>query len=248
MQVESEQKLNLRQRAIARADNLLAHKVDAAVTKALQELDISGERIEKAAAVYNNLVKDYPATIGKAVSKKEREELDLQSKPTLVYGEVHFKTYALAFEKIRQKYGGLQENSGGVFVDLGSGTGKAVFGALLMHQFQKAIGIEILGGLHNISLEILEVMHNMRRNENIKTSDSSYDKSFLNKTKNTVVEFVQGDLLQVNWWTTADVAFANSTCFTEELMLAITEKAELMKPGSFFITFTRRIASKNGSF
>lgn len=38
---------------------------------------------------------------------------------------------------------------GGTFYDLGSGTGKAVFAARLVCDFDRCVGVEILEGLHN---------------------------------------------------------------------------------------------------
>ena len=53
------------------------------------------------------------------------------------------------------RYGGLSEEGKGVYYDIGSGTGKPVFAAVLMHSFEKAVGIEILESLHNAALETL---------------------------------------------------------------------------------------------
>ena len=69
------------------------------------------------------------------------------------------------FEKIKKKYGkpgnayngpeGFLQSKGGLFYDLGSGTGKPVAAAAVLHNFDVCIGIEILEGLHNASMEIL---------------------------------------------------------------------------------------------
>jgi hypothetical protein len=39
---------------------------------------------------------------------------------------------------------------GGIFYDVGSGSGRGVFAATLLHNFDKAEGIEILTGLHAV--------------------------------------------------------------------------------------------------
>lgn len=65
-------------------------------------------------------------------------------------------------EKIRRKYGGLGKPGTGIYYDIGSGTGKPVFAAVLMHAFERATGIEILSSLHNAALKTLEFW-----NENI---------------------------------------------------------------------------------
>ena len=73
-------------------------------------------------------------------------------------------TSAITLEKIKKIYGrpdigssgpnGVMQVRGGIFYDLGSGTGKAVIAAALMHNFAVCCGIELLEGLHTISLEI----------------------------------------------------------------------------------------------
>lgn len=41
-----------------------------------------------------------------------------------------------------------------IFFDLGSGSGKGIFAASMLFPFKKCIGIEILEGLYNISLDM----------------------------------------------------------------------------------------------
>ena len=45
---------------------------------------------------------------------------------------------------------------GGTFVDIGSGIGKGVLTGALMHEFDEVIGVEILEGLYQKSLELKE--------------------------------------------------------------------------------------------
>lgn len=47
------------------------------------------------------------------------------------------------------------ENDGGVFYDLGSGAGKGVIAASLLHPFERCCGIELLDSLHCMGLELL---------------------------------------------------------------------------------------------
>jgi hypothetical protein len=53
-------------------------------------------------------------------------------------------------------------------------------------------------------------------------------------------EVVNGDFLKFDW-SDASFVFANSTCFTHELMEALAIKAEELKPGTFFVTFTKKL-------
>jgi hypothetical protein len=71
-----------------------------------------------------------------------------------VYGEIEYASYAAALARVRA-HGGLAR-PGGRFVDLGSGSGKAVFAAALLHDFDAALGIELLHSLHAEALKLLE--------------------------------------------------------------------------------------------
>ena len=89
----------------------------------------------------------------------------------------------------------------------------------------------------------------------------------LGREKDTVIEFLNGDFLNIKWcdWTVGDVVFVNSTCFDDTLMSKISDRASkfayhalfllinntsisvvLMKKGSFLITVTKRIPSAVG--
>jgi hypothetical protein len=55
------------------------------------------------------------------------------------------------------------------------------------------------------------------------------------------IEFINGDFLKQNW-KDASVILANSTCFSGELMLNLSKKAEEeLAPGAIIITFTKRL-------
>lgn len=114
--------------------------------------------------IFDSVMQSFPPTLGKAVSKKEREELQLKD-PNLVYGEITFDTLGVVFEKIKKVYGrpfqghsgpvGFLQSRGGIFYDLGSGTGKGVIGAAILHNFDVCYGIECLEGLYSLSLDAL---------------------------------------------------------------------------------------------
>ena len=114
--------------------------------------------------IYDAVMQAFPANLGKSVSKKERDELHLKS-PNLVYGEITFETFGTVIEKIRKVYGqtgvgssgntGVLQSRGGIFYDLGSGTGKPVVAAAILHNFDVCYGIEYLEGLYSVSLDAL---------------------------------------------------------------------------------------------
>lgn len=101
------------------------------------------------------------------MSKKERDELNLKDS-TLVYGEITFDMLGTVLEKIKKVYGkpnvgasgvsgtyhirvnnlilkppsfvGIIQSKGGIFYDLGSGTGKPVLAAAVYHNFDVCYG------------------------------------------------------------------------------------------------------------
>ena len=53
---------------------------------------------------------------------------------------------------------------GGTFFDLGSGVGKGIIGATLLHDFDKCIGIEILDSLNKMALELKQIYEEFVKN------------------------------------------------------------------------------------
>jgi len=107
-----------------------------------------------------------------------------------------------------------------------------VFAALMLHEFDTVMGVEILQGLHHVACDIQGKWEDERRSLDISE-----------RTREAQITFICGDILQVDW-SDADVCFANSTCFDDKLMEGLAERANLCKPGTFFITFTRRLPSE----
>lgn len=143
---------------------------------------------------------------------------------------------AYIYEYIKQEFGEITE---GNFYDLGSGSGKAVIAMSLVHPFTKLIGIEYLENLVGISMSI----------------QKSYDSSIMDKfskyknifsfDKPNHIEFIHGDFLKQSWKDTS-VIFANSTCFSLDMMASIANKANKeCKPGTIIITFTKRLTTLN---
>ena len=54
---------------------------------------------------------------------------------------------------------------------------------------------------------------------------------------------LNGDFLDLTLkdWTNADIVFANSTCYDDDLMKRIAKIAVRMKKGAFFVTLTRKL-------
>ena len=187
------------------------------------------EAIPRLKRIFDALDLEMPCSAGKRASTTERNEAK-NRKSTLVYGEISFASYAIAIEKIKNKYGGLKM-PGGVFYDLGSGSGKPALAAALLHDFESVNGIEILESLYTLSMKLRSVWM-----ENIHPLLSA-------AKRRTEVNFFLGDIT-VEDWSNATLCFANSTCFDDDLMRALADKADLMAQGTFFITFTKRLPSE----
>jgi hypothetical protein len=135
------------------------------------------------------------------------------------------------FYLIRSRYGGLGT---GVFYDLGAvictqGTGKGVLAAAILHPFQQCKGIEILKSLHQISEEMKG-----KYEEVMPTAVESYP----DLLKTTEVSFTLGSFFDVPF-SDACCFFANSTCFSLEMMRQI---ADLPIPtGSIALTLTKNL-------
>jgi len=159
---------------------------------------------------------------GKKISKDERAALNI-SKASLVYGEVSFKSLAEVM------WGDVIElKSGGVFYDLGSGTGRGVFTASLINDWSKLQGVEILEGLYQAGVDV-----QARYERDFKASRTDAEKK-------QHISFVHGSFLEVDW-SDGDLVFANSTCFDEELMNEIAKQASTLKDGAFVVTLTKSL-------
>jgi SAM-dependent methyltransferase len=181
--------------------------------------------IPKRKELYDILVRDHPVKKGKAASTSERIETNNKAS-TLVYGEISFNSFAVAVEKVKNKYGGLSK-PGGIFYDIGAGTGKPALAAALLHDFDEVRGIEILDGLHSLSLELKEVW----RKQIVPLVPE--------RKANTKITFLKGDATVMDW-SDGTFCFANSTCFDDTLMQRLAEGADNLPTGTFFVTFTKR--------
>jgi 16S rRNA A1518/A1519 N6-dimethyltransferase RsmA/KsgA/DIM1 with predicted DNA glycosylase/AP lyase activity len=124
----------------------------------------------------------------------------------MTYGEVDFLSIAQVFKFIQNTYNAFSE-PGGIFVDIGSGTGKGVLTGCLMHQFEECNGIEILESLHSMALLMKKQYDDMVSNPPPEFTD-------VMKTHKKMPEFkvFQEDILCLDW-SNATFVLANSTCF-----------------------------------
>ena len=50
------------------------------------------------------------------------------------------------------------------------------------------------------------------------------------------IEILQGDMLEVDWWSSADIVYASSICFPDSLIEGIAAKCAFLKKGARVIT------------
>ena len=130
----------------------------------------------------------------------------------------------------------------GVFYDLGSGTGKAVLAMSLMHKFKRLVGIEYLENLFKLS-QTVKQSYNNTINEKFENH-----RELLSLDRPNNIEFLQGDFLKQSW-EDASFIFANSTCFSTDLMNNIANKANKeCKSGTVIVTFTKRLNKLNSEW
>ena len=159
----------------------------------------------------------------KAISNEERGLLNNKEK-SLTYGEIDFASFYKVLRDIPH-----WARKRGVFYDLGSGTGRAVIAARLLCDFSVCHGIEILGGLHEEAITVI--------NEYL-ASHCSLQYFGIPMDIDVLCESItEYD------WSDGDIVFANSTCFSDDLMVALSDKAEALKKDSIVITFTKSLSS-----
>ena len=179
-------------------------------------------------------------------SRLERMEKNLMNDTSFVYGEVNFKSMAYVFEIIKNLY---EINSKGVFYDLGSGIGRGIISACLCYSFKKYIGIEYLKLIYDDSIEIynnfmkkLPKFINDMKEQNIFPNYTFEDNP--NKNLPNII-FKNDDFLKENL-SDASFIFANSTCFSEDLMKKIAEKVDKeVKLNCIIVTTTRSLKLNN---
>jgi len=175
------------------------------------------------------------------VLEKAKKEAKIESeskkyiKDNFIYGEVNFRSISYILLYLNNVY----KIKEGYFYDLGSGTGRAIIGSVLTHNFEKYIGIELLTSLYNTSMGI----------------KSSFDKDFEifyknnkhllpeYKTENKPdINFINGDFLKIDL-SSASVIFINSTTFSEKLLNDLAMKFnEECQSGCLVVNTTQELS------
>ncbi len=130
-----------------------------------------------------------------------------------IYGEIDVISFIAILESCQQFF-----TSGGVFYDLGSGSGKAVLTAALAFNFKLCRGIELVSELQQLSLAISQKLPAL----------------------STQVEFMQADFLELDI-SEADVVFVNAACFFAEKWQRLLAKLQTLRPGTLIIMGSKKL-------
>lgn len=201
----------------------------------MHEEDGGGEGGE-AKRYFEKICQCIPYERAREASRQEREKLPQQS-GSLTYGEVEYESLSVIFDRIRE-FGGLGGEGGEEleFVDLGSGCGRPLIAAALLYpSFARLVGVEILRGLYEMSLEVKREWDERAQSRGDEGASS--------------ITFIHGSILELDTydWTKADIILANSTCFTIPFFDQIEKKAENCRAGTIFISLTHCLGYGDGA-
>lgn len=155
-------------------------------------------------------------------NKQEKKLKGLTENKNFIYGEANLQAMLdiLRFIEANDKSFFADKNK--LFLDIGSGTGKAVIAMSLLGKFAKCVGVEIMENLHFKSELALEKLNRMiiesKEEENLQKSQ---------------IVFLFEDILNTDF-SQFDVIFANSTCWTKEFIKELHPKILQIKKGAFF--------------
>lgn len=152
---------------------------------------------------FNTLYQGMDAT---SVAVLERERLGMMS-CELIYGEIDFLSFAAILDMIRP---GPED----IFYDLGSGAGKAVIATTLLFPVKKACGIELLPGLHALSLSVAR--------------------------DNPRIEFIQADYLTIDI-SEATIVFINATGLFGKSWEAMCTQLATLKRDTWIILTSKQL-------
>jgi len=163
----------------------------------------------------------------KDLSDQIREGLEAAGRETdsLVYGEIAYSAMYELLEMLKDK-GAIGGKAGEVFLDLGSGVGKAVLMAGFLHSFEACIGYEVLPELHTMALELFA-----KAREDTGT-----------RLESRLGDYMEGE------WPEATVVLSNSTCLTREVFdLLVQKAAERLAAGTVLISMSKAVHNPSWS-
>ncbi|MBI2635978.1 SAM-dependent methyltransferase [Candidatus Peregrinibacteria bacterium] len=159
---------------------------------------------------------------GYSLSASGRAKVGREADPILTYGEITPESVQYMMEIANPQ-------TGEIFYDLGSGTGKAVILAAFVAPFRRATGVELIEDLFQSASESAARYH-------------SEVKPLHPEKMEQEVNFVHGSMFDHDT-SDGDVFFTHCTCFDDPMMDQISKKLEACKPGTRVITVTKGLTS-----
>ena len=144
----------------------------------------------------------------------------------IMYGELPFATWSAIVEAANPK-------KDGVFMDVGSGTGRVVLQSHLLFDFNKSIGVELLPGLHKKALQVQEIFE-----KNVKPQ-------ILNHVIGRELQLINKNIFDVDL-SEVDFLFMNHPFKDKELFKKLEEKfLRELKSGTKIVTIIRALESNS---
>ncbi len=156
---------------------------------------------------------------------KHRGSLIKDESDYLLYGEVPFSTWNDIVRLAGSK-------PGGIFYDLGSGTGRVVMQSYLCHNFRKTCGVELLAGLHGKAIEKQKIL------------DKTISPLILYHLQNKELLFLCDDILNVDL-KDADLLLVNRPSTSGDFSKKLEEKIlDEVKAGTKIISTIRPLENR----
>lgn len=190
---------------------------------------LTEEEASARAAVFDQIFSEWQEQDIKGKSIAERKENN-QEDAALTYSGSNFDSVNKMLNSLKAGHGPFYEK--GVFLDLGSGTGRACIAAAMHHPFDKVVGIECVQCLCEVAT----------------AAAARYQEAQLpgpEDGKKPEVQFIKGDFVTETDTHLESVipevtcCMAVAACFGEKEMQALVAIAKRMVPGSVVITVTK---------
>lgn len=170
--------------------------------------------------IFNFIFSDFKIEEINSDNRKEKLEKKIIDNKNFIYGEVQLESLMDIVKLIEMKDSKYFLQKDKKFLDIGSGTGKAVIGMGLLNKFKVCNGVEIMENL-------------FLKSELIKEKYFLYCKQ--KEFEHVEINFFNENILQYNNIHEADVIFANSTCWTRDFINQLYPQIRKIKKNAYFV-------------
>ena len=151
---------------------------------------------------------------------------------SLVYGEIDLQGFCTLLREIIDRpttVAAALLSSGGIFYDLGSGSGRAVFAARFVGDYSTCIGLELLANLHGLASAV----------------HSLYKVRYASKLQHRAVQFIETDLLDYDW-SDGTVVYIPNLLFDPGMLQQIATQATKLQRGAYVLSL-KKLGSVNAT-